>query len=78
MDPYKHSAVPTSAFFGEKLFVRVHYARGGDDVGTGPRPQGGKVPAEAGPTFMIFMHKKPLSEVGTGRPHANVCTGNPF
>ncbi len=45
---------PNIRFFGEKLFVRVHYARGGDDVGTGPLPQGGKVPAEAGPTFMIF------------------------
>ena len=65
-------------FLARNCLYGYHYARGGDDVGTGPLPQGGKVPAEAGPTFMIFMHKKPLSEVGTGRPHANVCTGKPF
>ena len=41
-------------FLARKCLYGYHYARGGDDVGTGPLPQGGKVPAEAGPTFMIF------------------------
>ncbi len=40
-------------FWARKCLYGYHYARGGDDVGTGPLPQGGKVPAEAGPTFMI-------------------------